>query len=71
MTTESTTIEPTQHDRLIELLQLCEDFIAHASPATHAELDAFLRGRDNHGGPAYLIDMLAFTHDQLSHQHQH
>ena len=71
MTTEPTTIEPTHSDRLIELLQLCEDFIAHASPNTYAELDTFLRARDNHAGPACLIDMLAFTRHQLSHQQQH
>ena len=51
------------HDdqRLTEVLQICEEFLGQASPATHHELDTFLRTRGNNGGPGWLIDMLALT----------
>ncbi len=57
------------HDQLPELLEICEDFFAHASPTTRHELDAALRVRGITGGPNWLIDMLGFTRLGLQHEH--
>lgn len=54
------------YDQLIELLQICEDFISHASPATRHEIDTDLRARGNSGGPGWLIDMLGLTRLRLT-----
>ena len=43
------------------LLEICEDFLAQASPATRNEVDLLLRARNITGGPGWLIDMLALT----------
>ena len=63
--------DPTEHDheRLVLLLGICEDFFTRASPATRRELDTLLRQRGITGGPGWLIDMLALTRLRLQHQH--
>lgn len=53
------------YDQLIELLQICEDFFSHASPATRHEIDTDLRAQGNNGGPSWLIDMLGLTRLRL------
>lgn len=59
-----------EHDHLLtELLELCEDFLGHASPATRDELNAYLHTRGIAGGPGWLIDMLGLTRRRLQHQH--
>jgi len=45
----SDTTEPDE--LLLMLLETCEDFFARSSPATHAELDLYLRSRGITGGP--------------------
>jgi hypothetical protein len=52
-------------DLLPLLLEICEDYLAHASPIGHREVDAVLRARDITGGPGWLIDMLALTRRRL------
>ena len=57
------------HDRLLpEVLQICEQFLGQASPATRDELDTFLLARGNSGGPGWLIDMLGLTRLRLQHE---
>ena len=59
-----------QHEQNLEqLLELCEQFFGHASPATHHELNSLLRAHGIYGGPCWLIDMLAFTRYRLQHPH--
>ena len=55
--------DPTKHDheQLVLLLGICEDFFTHTSPATRREVDTLLRERGITGGPGWLIDMLALT----------
>jgi hypothetical protein len=65
------TTQPARHHQLPELLHICEEFFAHTSPATRHELDTFLRARGNHGGPGWLIDMLAVTRARLTGQLEH
>ncbi|WP_236050292.1 hypothetical protein [Paractinoplanes ovalisporus] len=52
-------------DLLPLLLEICEDYFAHAGPIEHRELDTLLRARDITGGPGWLIDMLALTRQRL------
>lgn len=69
----------TNHGHLLPLLlEICEDFLANAAPATHHEVDILLRGRGITGGPGWLIDMLGLIrlhpqntthHDQPSSRH--
>jgi hypothetical protein len=57
-----------RHDQLLpDVLQFCEQFLGQASPATHHELDAFLRTRGITGGPGWLIDMLGLSRLRLQH----
>jgi hypothetical protein len=58
------------HDRLSELLHICEDFFRNAGPATLAELDMILREHGITGGPGWLIDTLGLTRLHLQHQHE-
>jgi len=53
-----------------ELLQICEDFFRHTSPATRQELDTLLQARGITGGPGWLIDMLGLTHLRLQHEQE-
>jgi hypothetical protein len=56
----------TQHDQDLEqLLEICEQFFSHAGPATRHELDTLLRAHGIHGGPGWLVDMLAFARYRL------
>lgn len=62
---------PTQHDHdqlLPLLLEICEDFLNHTSPATRGEVDTLLRERGITAGPGWLIDMLGLTRLHLQHQ---
>jgi hypothetical protein len=59
------------HDQLLELLEICQDFITRTSPATRHELDTLLCARGITGGPGWLIDMLALTHRHLQTPTQH
>jgi hypothetical protein len=56
------------HDQLLLLLGICEDFFTHTSPTIHREVDALLRERGITGGPGWLIDTLAFTRLRLQDQ---
>jgi hypothetical protein len=61
----------TEHDQdqlLPHLLEICEDFLGHASPATRHELDTYLRTRGVTGGPGWLIDMLGLTRLRTQHE---
>ncbi|BCY10910.1 hypothetical protein [Actinoplanes sp. L3-i22] len=58
------TDEP-RDDLLPLLLEICEDFFAHAAPAVHHDLDDLLQARHITGGPGWLIDMLALTRQRL------
>lgn len=40
------------HAQIQELLEICEDFFAHMSPATSNEIDLLLRARGVTGGQA-------------------
>lgn len=53
---------------LLQVLETCEDFFRHTSPAVHRELDTLLRGHGITGGPGWLIDMLGFTRLHLQRQ---
>lgn len=53
------------NDLLPLLLEVCEDYFAHAGPIGHREVDALLRARDITGGQGWLIDMLALTRLRL------
>ena len=57
--------EELSDDLLPLLLEICEDYIAHAGPARHREIDALLLARNITGGPCWLIDMLALTRLRL------
>ena len=46
-----TTGETDQDGLLPLLLEICEDFFAHTSPATRGELDTLLLGREITGRP--------------------
>jgi hypothetical protein len=59
----------TEHEQLLELLQICEDYFRHTDPTTHAELDTVLRRHHITGGPGWLIDMLSLTLHRLHHEH--
>jgi hypothetical protein len=59
----------TDHEHLLQLLQICEDYFRHADPATHADLDAVLRQHDITGGPRRLIDTLGLTLHRPQHEH--
>ena len=52
-------------DLLPTILEICEDFFAHASTGVHRELDTLLRAHDISGGPGWLIDMLALARLRL------
>jgi hypothetical protein len=57
------------HDQLLPLLlEICEDFFTHTSPATLTEVDVLLREHSITGGPGWLIDMLGLTRLHLQHQ---
>jgi hypothetical protein len=58
---------PTEHHNQLTplLLEICEDFFAHTTPATHTEVDMLLRERGITGGPVWLIDMLSLTRLRL------
>ncbi|GAA2530925.1 hypothetical protein [Winogradskya humida] len=59
-------MQPEEPDDLLPLLlEICEDYFAHAGPIGHREVDALLRARDITGGPGWLIDMLALTRRRL------
>jgi hypothetical protein len=69
MTTDGTDQEP---DPLLQLLlEICEDFLAHTSPATRREVDTLLRARGITGGPSWLIDMLGLTRLRLRNSTHH
>lgn len=57
------------HDQLLELLEICEEFLGRTSPGTHNEVDTLLRERGITGGPGWLIDMLGLARLRLQHQH--
>jgi hypothetical protein len=60
------TTSDTNHGDLLQLLlQICQDFLAHTTPATHHEVDILLRARGITGGPGWLIDMLGLTRLRL------
>lgn len=60
----------TQHEQDLEqLLEICEQFFGHASPATCHEVDTLLRAHGIYGGPGWLVDMLAFARYRLQHPH--
>ena len=44
-----------------ELLELCEQFLRHASPIVHTELSQFLAEHGQHGGLGWFLDALGFT----------
>ena len=50
-------------DHIAELLNLCEEFFRHASPAVHTELRQFLTEHGYHSiaGLGAFLDSLAFT----------
>jgi hypothetical protein len=59
-----------QHNQDLEqLLEICEQFFGHTSPATCREVDMLLRAHGIYGGPGWLIDMLAFARYRLQHPH--
>ena len=59
-------MQPNGPDGLLPLLlEICEDYFASTSPASRHELDALLRTKNITGGPGWLIDMLALTHQRL------
>ncbi|GGL11993.1 hypothetical protein [Mangrovihabitans endophyticus] len=58
-------------DPLPELLEICEEFLADASPAVHHDLDVLLRSRGITGGPGWLIDMLALNRHRLQNHTSH
>ena len=61
------TIEETGHGDLLPLLlEICEDFFAHTSPAIRDELDQLLRAHGITGGPGWLIDMLGLMRVRLN-----
>jgi hypothetical protein len=60
--------DQTERDRLLLLLEICEDFFSHTSPAVRNEADTLLRAHGITGGPSWLIDMLGFTRLRLQHQ---
>jgi hypothetical protein len=66
-----TTGETDQDDLLPLLLEICEDFFAHTSPAILTELDALLVKRGITGGPGWLIDLLALTRQRLQNPAHH
>ena len=66
-----TTGETDQDGLLPLLLEICEDFFAHTSPATRGELDTLLLGREITGGPGWLIDILALTRLRLQNPAHH
>lgn len=56
----------TNHGDLLQLLlQICEDFLARTTAATHHEVDTLLHARGITGGPGWLIDMLGLTRLRL------
>ncbi|RSM64051.1 hypothetical protein DMB66_21300 [Actinoplanes sp. ATCC 53533] len=59
-----------QHEQDLEqLLEICEQFFGHAGPATRHQVDTLLQAHGIHGGPGWLIDMLAFARYRLQHPH--
>jgi hypothetical protein len=60
---------PQQQQDLEQLLEICEQFFGHTGPATSREVDTLLRAHGIHGGPGWLIDMLAFARYRLQHPH--
>jgi hypothetical protein len=61
------TLTGSAAESVIELLELCEQFLRTASPAVHAELAAFLTEasqpeQPRRPDPACLIDLLGFHH---------
>ena len=58
-------------DPLPALLEICEEFVANASPVVHHDLDTLLRTRGITGGPGWLIDMLALTRHHLQNHTRH
>jgi len=59
-------VQPEGPDDLLPLLlEICEDYFAHAGPIGHREIDDLLRARSITGGPGWLIDMLALTRRRL------
>jgi hypothetical protein len=61
----------TDHDELLLLLEICEDFFVNTTPTTRDELDAVLRAYGITGGPGWLIDMLALTRLRLQSLSSH
>jgi hypothetical protein len=62
----------TGHDDMLELLlEICEDFFAHANSATRDEVDRLLRAHGVTGGPGWLIDMLGLTRFHLQNPRRH
>jgi hypothetical protein len=44
-----------------ELLELCEEFLRHASPIVHTELRQFLTEHGHPGGVGWFLDVLGFS----------
>jgi hypothetical protein len=57
--------ETDPDDLLPLLLEICEDFLAHASPPVRREVDDILHVHGITGGPGWLIDMLALSRLRL------
>jgi hypothetical protein len=64
-----TTRRAPHEQNLEQILEICEQFFGHASPATSREVDIHLRAHDVYGGPGWLTDMLAFARNRLQHPH--
>lgn len=63
-------VRRAQHAQDLEqLLEICEQFFSHAGPVTCHEIDTLLRAHGIHGGPGWLVDMLAFARYRLQHPH--
>ncbi|MGH3094685.1 MAG: hypothetical protein ACRDMV_01630 [Streptosporangiales bacterium] len=52
-------------DRVVELLEICDELLRYADCVTRAELDHTLLARGITGGPDWLIDTLGLTALQL------
>lgn len=55
------TLTSTAAESLVELLELCEQFLRTAGPAVQAELQAFLGEQRHRPDPVLLIDLLGFN----------
>lgn len=68
MSTRGVTVTAYTAASVSELLDVCEEFLRTASPATRAELATFLDRQSPPADPSWLLDMLGFTSAHLRHR---